>query len=82
MFKQSKFCLDKVLKVSNINPHILKAEYAVRGSVLIKAEELNSKLSKKDHGLPYDNIVFCNIGNPQQLGQKPITFNRNVISCE
>jgi len=25
-------------------------------------------------------LFFCNIGNPQQLKQKPITFNRNVMS--
>ena len=24
--------------------------------------------------------VWCNIGNPQQLGQKPITFFRQVIA--
>ncbi|KCV69378.1 hypothetical protein, variant [Fonticula alba] len=28
--------------------------------------------------LPFDEITLCNIGNPQQLGQKPITFFRQV----
>jgi len=30
--------------------------------------------------LPFSRIVNCNIGNPQQLGQKPITFFRQVCS--
>lgn len=28
--------------------------------------------------LPFDRIINCNIGNPQQLSQKPITFFRQV----
>jgi alanine transaminase len=28
--------------------------------------------------LPFDKIIACNIGNPQALRQKPITFNRQV----
>lgn len=30
--------------------------------------------------LPFDKIVYCNIGNPQQLKQPPITFFRQVLS--
>ena len=29
-------------------------------------------------GLDFDRIIYCNIGNPQQLQQKPITFFRQV----
>ena len=28
----------------------------------------------------FDKLVWCNIGNPQQLGQKPITFFRQVLA--
>lgn len=27
---------------------------------------------------PFEKIINCNIGNPQQLGQKPISFYREV----
>lgn len=27
---------------------------------------------------PFDSLLYCNIGNPQSLQQKPITFNRQV----
>jgi hypothetical protein len=30
-------------------------------------------------GLDFDRIIYCNIGNPQQLQQKPITFFRQAI---
>jgi len=30
--------------------------------------------------MPFDKLIFCNIGNPQSLEQKPITFNREVLA--
>lgn len=41
--------------------------------MLIIIQELQSG---KDLG--FERVVFCNIGNPQQLNQKPITFFRQV----
>jgi len=70
---------EKQLTLSTINPHVRSARYAVRGELLIKAEELQSRLKSGDK-LPFDEIVFCNIGNPQQLRQKPITFFRQVLA--
>jgi hypothetical protein len=32
----------------------------------------------KPSSLPFDEIVYCNIGNPQALNQQPITFFREV----
>jgi len=31
--------------------------------------------------LPFKRVVGCNIGNPQALDQKPITFFRQVTDC-
>ena len=28
--------------------------------------------------LPFKKLIYCNIGNPQSLGQQPITFHRQV----
>lgn len=36
------------------------------------------QLKKDPSKLNFDRVVFCNIGNPQQLNQKPITFFRQV----
>ena len=38
---------------------------------------------KEGKKFPFDKVVMCNIGNPQALGQKPITFFRQVLAlCE
>ncbi len=55
----------------NVNQNILAMEYAVRGPIPQRAAKL------KDEG---KEIIFCNIGNPQALGQAPITYYRQVIS--
>ncbi|BFZ57563.1 alanine transaminase [Savitreella phatthalungensis] len=78
--KTSRGKLDK----SNINPCVLNAEYAVRGELAIRAEELKKELKKgKASSLGFDSVIHANIGNPQQLDQQPITFFRQVVSlCE
>ncbi|KAI8065434.1 pyridoxal phosphate-dependent transferase [Gongronella butleri] len=63
----------------SINKYVKAVEYAVRGRIAIRAEELRNEL---DAGTakPFGTVVNCNIGNPQQLNQKPITFFRQVTS--
>lgn len=68
------------LTVDNINPNVRKAQYAVRGELAVKSEEFRAKLAKGDKDLPFDHVISANIGNPQQLDQKPITFFRQVLS--
>jgi alanine transaminase len=69
------------LNHDNINPHVKAAQYAVRGELAVKSEEYRAKLAKGDTaGLPFEQVVSANIGNPQQLDQKPITFFRQVLS--
>jgi aspartate/methionine/tyrosine aminotransferase len=55
----------------NVNQNILQMEYAVRGPIPQRAAKL------KDAG---KDVIFCNIGNPQALGQTPITYYRQVVS--
>jgi aspartate/methionine/tyrosine aminotransferase len=55
----------------NVNQNILAMEYAVRGPIPQRAAKL------KDEG---KDVIFCNIGNPQALGQAPITYYRQVVS--
>ncbi|XP_025879999.1 alanine aminotransferase 2 isoform X2 [Oryza sativa Japonica Group] len=59
---------------------VLRCEYAVRGEVAIHAQHLQQQLQTQPGSLPFDEIVYCNIGNPQSLGQKPITFFREVLA--
>jgi alanine transaminase len=68
------------LTPDNINPNVLAAKYAVRGELAVKSEEYRAQLAKGDTSLPFDKVISANIGNPQQLDQKPITFFRQVLS--
>ncbi|CAM6105648.1 unnamed protein product [Calypogeia fissa] len=61
----------RVLGPDNINENVKKTKYAVRGELYLRASELQ-KAGKK--------IIFTNVGNPHALGQKPLTFPRQVMA--
>ncbi|KAA8498084.1 Glutamate--glyoxylate aminotransferase 1 [Porphyridium purpureum] len=60
-----------VLTRDSINQNVVQAEYAVRGK-LYAAAQARSKAGKQ--------VILTNVGNPQALGQKPITFPRQVLA--
>lgn len=66
--------------LENINPKVIKCEYAVRGEIVMHAQRLQQELQAKPGTHPFDEILYCNIGNPQSLGQQPITFFREVLA--
>lgn len=68
------------LNINNINPHVVEAKYAVRGELATKSEKYRKQIAQGDKNLPFDTVISANIGNPQQLDQKPITFFRQVAS--
>ncbi|KAH7321323.1 pyridoxal phosphate-dependent transferase [Stachybotrys elegans] len=69
------------LTIDNINQHVVRAKYAVRGELAVKSEAYRAKIRQGNASdLPFDQVISSNIGNPQQLGQKPITFYRQVLS--
>jgi alanine transaminase len=53
------------------NPNVIEMEYAVRGPIPQRAAAL------KKAGR---TVIPCNIGNPQALGQAPVSFYREVMS--
>ncbi len=66
--------------VKNMDPKIVQAKYAVRGTVAVRAGELKQALARGDE-LPFDQLTLCNIGNPHAVKQKPITYYRQVASA-
>lgn len=68
------------LSVGTMNQRVVKAEYAVRGAIVLRAEAIKKLLATNSHSYPFNKIVHCNIGNPHELGQIPITFFRQVIA--
>lgn len=73
----------KTLTLDTINPHAVNVEYAVRGEMPIQAAKYEQELEEGKGKLPFDSIVWANIGNPQQLpnlAQPPLTFWRQVAA--
>ncbi|XP_052176540.1 alanine aminotransferase 2-like [Diospyros lotus] len=68
------------LTLDTINPKVLKCEYAVRGEIVTLAQKLQQEIQENPSSHPFDEIIYCNIGNPQSLGQQPITFFREVLA--
>jgi len=60
-----------VIRHEDIGRAVRGAEYAVRGPIVARAQELERQGRK---------IIYCNIGNPQSLGQRPITWVRQVLA--
>lgn len=60
-----------MLTRNDLNRRVLAAEYAVRGPIVQRAQELEAEGRK---------IIYCNIGNPQALRQKPLSYIRQVLS--
>jgi len=62
------------IQIKDIDAAVLATEYAVRGPIVERAQELEKQGRE---------IIYCNIGNPQALGQKPITWLRQLLAlCE
>jgi alanine transaminase len=82
----SKLCLparnyERVLKMDSIRKSIINAEYAVRGAIAIRGEDIKAELESGSHSHNFKEIIPLNIGNPQAVGQGTISFNRDVISA-
>ena len=62
------------IRLTDLGRAVLETEYAVRGPIVARASELEKQGRE---------IIYCNIGNPQSLGQKPLTWNRQILAlCE
>ncbi|KAK8810661.1 hypothetical protein WA158_007236 [Blastocystis sp. Blastoise] len=67
------------ITVNNINQKIRNSEYAVRGEVVIRAGEIENEM-KAGKKFPFDKLLYCNVGNPQSMKQRPMTFLREVLA--
>jgi aspartate/methionine/tyrosine aminotransferase len=62
------------IRLADLSPSVLETQYAVRGPIVARAAELEKSGRR---------ILYCNIGNPQALGQKPLTYIRQTLAlCE
>jgi glutamate--glyoxylate aminotransferase len=71
MSTTAKLPNQKVLTVGTINENMLKCKYDVRGEIYLAA------VKRTQEG---KEVIYTNVGNPQALGQQPLTFNRQVMA--
>jgi aspartate/methionine/tyrosine aminotransferase len=60
-----------MITLEDLNPQLLQAQYAVRGPIVQRAQEMEAAGTK---------VIYCNIGNPQALKQRPLSFLRQALS--
>ncbi|KAK2509012.1 hypothetical protein MC885_013695 [Smutsia gigantea] len=70
---------EKVLTLDTMNPCIQRVEYAVRGPIVLRALELEQEL-RQGVKKPFTEVIRANIGDAQAMGQKPVTFLRQVLA--
>jgi aspartate/methionine/tyrosine aminotransferase len=62
------------VRLTDLSLTVLETQYAVRGPIVARAAELE-KAGRR--------ILYGNIGNPQALGQKPLSYIRQTLAlCE
>ncbi|XP_063535351.1 alanine aminotransferase 2-like [Cydia strobilella] len=73
-------CRHKSLTLENMRQNIVKLEYAVRGPLVMRAAAIENEL-KKGSNKPFKKVIRANLGDAHAMGQKPITFIRQVLAC-
>ncbi|KAJ7356046.1 glycerol-3-phosphate O-acyltransferase 2 [Desmophyllum pertusum] len=68
----------EVLTEENINPAFKRIKYEVRGWLEDRSHEIRQELARGDVK-PFSEVVI-HFGNPQGMGQPPITFFRQVLA--
>ena len=59
------------VRLEDLSSAVRNAQYAVRGPIVARAQELERQGRE---------VVYCNIGNPQALSQRPLTWVRQVLA--
>lgn len=67
--------------IHKANNSLVKIDYEIRGSVSVRAFEIQEAINRGNSAYQFDKLTALNIGNPQALKQLPLTFPREVIAC-
>nr|XP_046205607.1 alanine aminotransferase 2-like [Oncorhynchus gorbuscha] len=70
---------EKTLTMDTLNPQVKAVEYAVRGPIVTKAGDIERGLQQGQKH-PFTEVIKANIGDSHAMGQKPITFLRQVVA--
>jgi alanine transaminase len=69
------------ISLDNMNPNVKGMEYAVRGPLVIRATQIEREIREGKSDKPYKQVIRANIGDCHAMGQKPITWIRQVLAC-
>ena len=69
----------KKITEDDVSHRLKSVEYAVRGPIEVRANEINAAIAAGERR-NYDKLIYCNIGNPFAVGKPIITFPRQVLS--
>ena len=58
----------KVLTKETIPENVRNAEYAVRGKIPLRGEEIQNEIKSGKGNYPFKSTTSLNIGNPQAVG--------------
>ncbi|XP_027713063.1 alanine aminotransferase 1-like [Vombatus ursinus] len=70
---------DKVLTLDTMNQSVKNTEYVILGSIVLRAMELEREL-QQGVKKPFTEIIHAYKGDAHAMGQKPITFMRQVLA--
>lgn len=59
------------IHLEDVDRAVRETDYAVRGPIVDRAQELERQGRE---------VVYCNIGNPQALQQRPLTWVRQIVA--
>ncbi|CAG0893698.1 unnamed protein product [Darwinula stevensoni] len=71
--------MQKNITLENMSLCLKTMEYAVRGPLVIRAGEIEKEIQQGAEK-PFSEVIRANIGDAHAMGQKPITFLRQVVS--
>ena len=75
------FTSEKRLTEETISPSLVNMQYAVRGEIVKKADDIQHLLEEHPEQLiAFDHVLYTNIGNPHSVGQRSLTWPRQVMA--
>ena len=82
-FLRDKYSYEEMTYYPSIHPPISSSDHSDKHTNEHTNEPttpFQAQLKTDPDAVPFDEIIQCNIGNPQSLGQLPLSFHRRVLS--
>ncbi|XP_062205163.1 alanine aminotransferase 2-like [Phragmites australis] len=70
----------RALTVDSLNPKVLALGDHLGDAIARRAQRMQEELATNPGSHPFDEIIYCNLSNPQSIGQQPNKFFREVLA--